>query len=81
MGSLYPIFENRLKFTFREIIQIQKDNVLPVNIMIMAGYGLDIWVSIHSRRKRFLSQHCIQTGFGPSPASYPLDNENSFPGG
>jgi len=43
-------------------------------------YGLDDWSMNPSGGWEFFP-HCVQTGSGAHPASYPVDTRDSFPGG
>jgi hypothetical protein len=43
------------------------------SVSIALGYGLDNWGSIPSRAEKFSLHHCVQTGSGTHPASYPMD--------
>jgi hypothetical protein len=58
-----------------------------INIVIVGialGYGLDDWgskVRFPAGAGNFSLQHSVQNGSGAHPASYPMGNTGSFPGG
>jgi hypothetical protein len=54
------------------------------SVGIALGYGLDdrgSRVRFPAGAENFSLHHRVQNGFGAHPASYPMDNKGSFPGG
>jgi hypothetical protein len=54
------------------------------SVGIALGYGPDGWgsrVRLPGGTGNFSLNHCVQNGSGAHPASYPMGNRGSFPGG